>query len=354
LIAQGNAVEGTSAMPLVCPQCKQLFEDNGVCPLCNLVLMYQAPNLKGEPAANQGEDEQSQWQQTPWGKIVIGLIMAQGLNFGMEHLVTAGFLATGDGTDVWGTLWGLVMHHGVLAFSLLLGGALSGAGQSRGIIYGALVGLSSGIISVCLHYHKSGTFSSMLIYAEPIIHLATGAVGGALGMLIWRPMPRLHELEGSSSGAPLPGFGFLLGNMFSGPVHMGRVCAGAFVIVVGVVWSQAIMEFLLRASNGSLALTSKLQAQLVSLEIIALVVLIGAGFAGATTRNGIKQGLCVGLAASAIVLGVQIGSPRFVFEGAIASVAGIVSFALVGGWFGGNLFPPIAAGKRKRSFSSYA
>jgi hypothetical protein len=342
-------------MPLVCPQCKQLFEQNGVCPLCNLVLMYHAPNLQAETAAiNQREDEPSQWQQTPWGRILIGLILAQGLNFGLEHLATSLFLIAGDGSDVWGTLWGLVMRHTVLALSLLLGGALSGAGQSRGLIYGALVGLGSGTISLCLHHSRSELFSSMLIYAEPVIHLATGAIGGALGMLIWQPTPRLPELEGATPGIPLPGFGSLLGTMFSGPVHMGRVCAGAFVIVVGVVWSQAIMEFLLRAANGTLALTSKLQAQLVSLEIIALVILIGAGFAGATTRNGVKQGLCVGLAASAIVLGVQIGSPRFVLEGAIATMSGIVSIALVGGWFGGNLFPPLDANRRKRRLSSYA
>jgi hypothetical protein len=342
-------------MPLACPQCKQSFEQSGVCPLCNLVLMYYAPNLQSEPAAsNQEEDDQSRWQQTPWGKILIGLILAQGLNFGLQQLVTAVFIATGDGSDVWRTLWGIVVRHSVLAASLLIGGALSGAGQRRGIIYGAFVGLTSGVISVCLHNNISEIFSSPLIYAEPVIHLVTGAFGGALGMLIWRPIPVLPELEGSSTQIPLPGLGAILGDMFTGPVHMGRVCAGAFVVVIGVVWSQAIMEFLLGFSNGALALTSNLQAHLVSLEIAALVVLIGAAFAGATTRNGMKQGLCVGLAASAIVLGVQISTPRFVLEGAIFTMSGIGVFAVVGGWFGGQLFPPVVARKRKRGFSSYA
>src|SRR6516162_748882 len=124
-------------MPLACPQCKQLFDQGGVCPLCHLVLMYHAPNLQSDPAAaNQLEDDRSQWQQTPWGKILIGLILAQGLNFGLYHLVTALFLAIIDTSDVWRTLWGIVIRHTVLAISLLIGGALSGAGQSRGIIYG--------------------------------------------------------------------------------------------------------------------------------------------------------------------------------------------------------------------------
>jgi hypothetical protein len=340
-------------MPLVCPQCKQLFEKNGVCPLCSVVLLYHAQNLQSEVTpSTPGKDDSSQWQQTPWGKILIGVILAQGLSFGLQQLLTAGFLASGDGSNVWDTVLGIVLHHAVFAVSLLIGGALSGAGQSRGIIYGALVGFVSGIITFFLQDHKSGSFSSVLIYAEPIIHLATGAIGGGLGMLIWRPTPKLPELENSSpTPVPLPSVGFWLGNAFTGPVHLGRVCAGAFLIVMGVVWSQAILEFLLRASNGSLALTSKLQAQLVSMEIIALVALLGAGFAGATTRNGLKQGLCVGLAASVIVLGMQIGNPKFLFEAAAFSISGIVIVALVGGWFGEQLFPPLDPSKRKKRFS---
>jgi hypothetical protein len=338
-------------MPLVCPQCKQLFEKNGVCPLCNVVLLYHAQNLnEPPPAATQLEDESPQWQQTPWGKILIGLILAQGLSFGLQQLLIAGFLVGGEGSDHWNTVLGVVLHHAVFAVSLLIGGALSGAGQSRGIIYGAFVGLVSGVISLVVQKLRGESFSSMFIYAEPLMHLAAGALGGALGMLIWRPAPKVPELDGNST-TTLPSFGLGFGNLFVGPIHFGRVCAGALVIVVGVVWSHAILEFLLRASNNNLALTSKLQAQLVSMEISALVALVGAGFAGATTRNGIKQGLCVGLAASAIVLGIQISDPQFLLESAISTLSGIVTVALIGGWFGGQLFPPLDPNRRRRGLS---
>jgi hypothetical protein len=341
-------------MPLVCPQCKQLFEKNGVCPLCNVVLMYHAQNLQSEPvsSASNVEDDSSQWQQTPWGKIVIGLILAQGLSFGLQHMLTAGFLASGDGEDFWNTVLGVVLHHAVYAVSLIIGGALSGAGQSRGIIYGALVGFASGLITFFIQDHKGDSFPMMLIYAEPIIHLATGALGGALGMLIWRPIPRLPDLGGSTP-IPLQALGFSLGNAFTGPVHVGRVCTGAFLIVIGVVWSGAILEFVLRASSGSWALTSQLQAKLVSIEISALVVLVAASFAGATTRNGLKQGLCVGLAASAIVLGIKISDPKFTFEALVFTISGIVLVALAGGWFGSQLFPPLDPSRRKKRHLSY-
>jgi len=162
-------------------------------------------------------------------------------------------------------------------------------------------------------------------------------------------VPRIPELENSTpTPVAVPSFGLSFDHLFAGPVHVTRVCIGAFVIVVGVVWANAILEFLLRASNGSLSISSKLQAQLVSMEISALVALLGAGFAGATTRNGFKQGLCVGLFASVIVLGIQISNPRLTLESAIFTLSGVVIVSLVGGWFGGQLFPPYDPNRRRR------
>lgn len=338
-------------MPLVCPQCKQIFEQNGVCPLCNVVLLYHAQNLQNDvPTSSTPIDEgPSEWQQTPWGKILLGLILAQGLSFGLHQVLTAGFLASGDGGDIWSTVLGVVLRHSVLGFSLLVGGILCGAGQTRGIIYGSFVGLTSGIISFFVTDLRGEFYSSYFIYAVPLIHMAAGALGGALGMLIWRPTPRLPELENST---PIPvvesTFGISLSNLLGGPISYGRVCAGAFVIVMGVVWSGAFLDFLLRASNNTLTISSRLQAQLVSMEITALVTLVGAGFAGATTRNGFKQGLCVGIAAATVVLGLQINNPRVTLESSVFTLAGILIVSLVGGWFGSQLFPPVGQ-KRRRS-----
>src|SRR6185437_4574109 len=82
-------------------------------------------------------------------------------------------------------------------------------------------------------------------------------------MLIWRPTPKLPDLGGSTPMPIIPSpFGANLAAMFAGPIHFGRVCAGAFVIVIGVVWANSILEFLLRASNGTLNISSHLQLQL--------------------------------------------------------------------------------------------
>ena len=91
-------------MALACPQCKQIFEQNGVCPLCNVVLLYHADQLQPQPSSGSRLDEEMhQWQQTPWGKILIGVILAQGLSYGLQQLLTAGFVASGDTANVWTT-----------------------------------------------------------------------------------------------------------------------------------------------------------------------------------------------------------------------------------------------------------
>jgi hypothetical protein len=343
-------------MPLVCPQCQQTYDQHSVCPLCNVVLLYHTQNLQTDSSSVHAEPATPQWQQTPWGKILIGLILAQGLSHGLRQLLTAGLLVGGDDPDVWSTLWGLVILHSIHGISLIIGGALTGAGQSRGIVFGAIVGLANGVLTLFMMGRFSEPPTSLLVYAEPLIHLATGMLGGALGMLIWKPAPKIPLLEGSSSTPVAPSrFEVGLGRLFVGPIYVGRVCAGAFVVVIGVVWANAILEFLLRASQGTLATNSHLQARLVSMEISALVALLGAAFAGASTTNGLKQGLCVRLGASAVIMGLQMSNPNFALHAFILQLSGIVMVTLVGGWLGCQLFPPILRGsKRRRGLSYYA
>lgn len=344
------AVGKGTHMALACPQCNQTFEQGSICPLCNVILLYHAPNLQTLSSASSLSlqmDESTSWQRTPWGKIAIGLILAQGLNFGLQQLVTAGFLAAGGG-DVWATLIGLALHHAVLGFSLIVGGALSGAGQCRGIVYGAIVGVASGVISLFLHDARSQAYPQIFIYTVPIIHMFIGGLGGALGMLVWKPTPTLPELDNNSPTSVGDTFALSLGRLFAGQLHPGRIAVGAFIIVMGVVWSSAILDFILRASGGTLTITSRLQAQFVTMEVAAIIALAGSAFAGATTYNGFKQGLCVGLGACSIVLGLQFNDPKFTLESAVTTGFGTVIISLVGGWFGSQLFPPINSSPRRR------
>ena len=127
------------------------------------------------------------------------------------------------------------------------------------------------------------------------------------------------------------------------PIHFGRVCAGAFVIVVGPgpnsfsnscciqQWHEYLVHLRRAGQYGISALVAQRRLR--------------------RRRRGMKQGLCAG-SARVIVIGIQIGSPKFVLESTIFTVSGVVTVALVGGWFGSQLFPPLGA-KRKRGLAAY-
>src|SRR5262245_65755160 len=82
--------EGHSVMAMVCPQCKTSFDQRLQCPHCDVRLIYHesAGRAGNVPLVGAGA-----WQQTPWGRIFIGLLLAQGLYYGLRHLCVAALLA---------------------------------------------------------------------------------------------------------------------------------------------------------------------------------------------------------------------------------------------------------------------
>ena len=127
-----------------------------------------------------------------------------------------------------------------------------------------------------------------------------------------------------------------------------RVFAGIIVATCGTIWAHGILEFVLDASEGKLNLDSNLQAKLVTWEITALAMLVGSALAGATTQNCLKQGLCVGMGVIVILIGFRMSKPDFMLEELILTVMSSVLLCIVGGWFGGQLFPPILVSRHRK------
>src|ERR1700692_253893 len=94
-------------MSMVCPQCKQDFDKQTDCPTCGCRLLYHLTSFSS-PSSPSAEDN---WQQTSWGRILVGLVLAQGLAYAAQHLYTAGFLARDDANSEWTTLFGLILLH---------------------------------------------------------------------------------------------------------------------------------------------------------------------------------------------------------------------------------------------------
>ncbi len=330
-------------MSMTCPRCQRSFPGQQQCVDCGCRLQFQAFALDHTPAPGL---DPVQWQHTPWGKIVAGLLLTVGLSYGLQQLCAAGFLVGGEalGAGVWGTLSGLVLLQVLQGLGLLAGGAVTGAGQTRGMLYGAAVGLGSGAMFLLLQgRHGTGTFELVLL-AQPVLHAILGMFGGLLGMSIWKPPPTIPLATGAPAPASSRDEG---GRLFVGPIHHARVAAGAVIVVAGVVWSHMILDYLLRASNGTMAISSHLQARLIGWEIAALATLVGAGLAGATTANGLKQGLCVGIAAAIVIAGIHAGAARVHLEEAVVLLSCVLTLSLGGGWFGGQLFPPVGPARRR-------
>lgn len=328
-------------MAMVCPQCNEGFEQRWHCPSCGVRLLYQTGQA---PAPTRDAEPSDSWQQTPWGRILIGLLLAQGLYYGLRHLCTAGLLVSGeDGAhDVWNTLYGLIFLQGLQGFGLILGGMLTGAGKRRGAFFGAVVGVWNGVISILVASTTSTALTTVALYGQPILHTAFGALGGLIGCMIWRPLPNLL-LRGDSRPARIVTPTSKKPTFLAGPVSWWRIIAGTAVATGGSLWAKIILEMVLDKSEGKLSIDSHLQAQLVTWEISALAMLAGSALAGATMGNGLKQGLFVGLSVSAVTAGIRLANSHFQLEPVLLSSFAAIALGVAGGWFGGQLFPRVPA-----------
>lgn len=342
-------------MSMVCPQCQQAHDQMSFCPKCKVRLLYHASGFQ-PPSLRDEAGAQALWLHAPWAKIVIGLVLAQGLCYGLQHLTMAGVSLGSDSPEsVWQTLGGLVLSHSLQALSLLVGGLISGAGQRNGAVYGCFLGLVNGAITLIVNRHDLEALApkQAVIYALPLMHMMLGALGGQIGAVIWRPTPRLPALDGTTTPTPaVPEQSLFSIHLLNGPTYLGRICVGIVIVVVGAGWSNAILQSMLDLSQGTLAISSHLQAKLVSWEIAALAALLGAGYAGANTFNGLKQGLLVGIAGAIIVGMIQFGSPKVILDTVLLTCGSILLLTVAGGWFGAQLFPPVT--QRRRRISPYA
>lgn len=327
-------------MAMVCPACNGRFEQLLECPACKVRLQYKS---EAELSARQG-----QWQQTPWGRMLVGLLLAQGLAHGLQQLVSAVLLASDGDTAGWRTTAGALCLLVFQGLGLLCGGAITGAGQSRALLFGSLLGVMNALLFFAFPMGGRNPDSELEMYASLVLNPALGALGALLGSLIWRPLPAIKAMlfpTQAQAALPTPTTPF-----WSGPISWPRVVLGLTVIVAGSVWTPRIMAWVLDMGHGTLEVRTHFQAWLVQWEISALMTLIGAAAAGACTFNGLKQGLVAGLIAGIVLVGINLGNPKADFETMLYMLAGLFCLTGAGGWFGSQLLPPLTQRRKRRGF----
>lgn len=330
-------------MSVVCPRCSNVYDPAGACPRCGA----PSPTCEMDGTATL---RGPRWQQTSWGRILIGLILAQGLFYGLRHGLTAILLGTQGGTaqELWQDVQNLLLLQAIQFLGLVAGGMLAGGGQRNGLVLGAIVGGWNGVLAVLLRQNPAQDLTMVGLYGQPLLHAAFGAVGGLLGSIIWQPIPLAPVpvvLSPQRKVAPKRKV-----SPFAGKVAWFRVVAGTAFAVAGTLSATMIYQKVLAMSGGRVGTTPDMQDRIITWEIKALAVLVGAALAGSTTTNGLKQGLFMGMATSIILVAVQAPSTDRWLEVALLILVGTFSLSMVGGWFGGQLFPPIVKGPRRRDF----
>ena len=203
-------------MKLVCPQCKGPLDRSSKCSRCAPARVLPVYTRQAIPLAHSSIPSDP-WQHTPGGRILIGVLLALGLCFGLVRLCGATFVALGAGAESVGPspLARLLIFQGLQTLALLAGGILAGAGHRRGAGLGAIVGVMSGLLAMAAMLQGSVVFvdrsfvrdlltpgttlRNITLYGLPVLYAVCGALGGLLGGAVWKP---LSEIEGPFGAAP--------------------------------------------------------------------------------------------------------------------------------------------------------
>jgi hypothetical protein len=315
-------------------------------------------------------NQSGNWQQSPGGRVVIGVLLALGLCYGLLQLCAAGFMVLGRGTPDGGVsgVIRLVLFEGLQALALLAGGALAGAGQRRGAGLGAIVGVMSGLLLITAML--DGVFAildqsfvrdlltpgtalrNITLYGLPILHAVCGALGGLVGSKVWKPLFELDlaaAVVAQASSVP----GMIVRAVrrseltkfskwsWTGSVAWGRVVVGTVVALCGAIWTQWILGLLILACEGKLKIMTSFEDQVSYGEVFSLSILVGGCIAGTNTFNGLRQGVYVGLCAAVALTIFFISGLLKQSVPAIYPVLSTLFLGPIGGWFGSELLPPI-------------
>ena len=331
-------------MAMYCPQCSTSFEQRLQCPTCGLRLVVaESQRTRRFGLFARG------WQHTSWGRVVISLMLAQGLFYGLRHLLTGVLLALQDQGSVQeslATLPGLIGVQVLQVMALLLGGLLVGAGRRNALVLGfALGGLNGAVAVLAQQWPATASHSLLPVYYQPLIQGFVGAFGGWLGGTIWKPLAVVLRPQGATGKRkvlPQP-----TTSMFAGRIHWLRVLCGATFAIVGCLSATYLLDRAILVSNGGIEADSYLQEKVVTWEIKALATLLGGALAGACATNGFKQGLLTGVLTGA-ALNVALAFRAAHLDVVALTMLSSLSLSLAGGWFGGQLFPPTSPYKRQK------
>ena len=234
-------------MDRVCPRCRGTTPEQ-LCPRCGI---RTADRAAEEPLAVAAKSDSvvrpASDDILPAANWFVGLLLAQGLYYALRHLASAWLLARG-GAAAEAEFWedrfaGLIALQALQTAALFAGGMLAAAGQRRGLVIGAAIGLVNALLLIGLQLILRRPVDELTWYVTPLLHTFVGAVAGAVGSRVWQPAPELPPLVGDGRVGSsiltivLPERSEVV---LADPVPWLRILAGIAVAVAGTLGASLI------------------------------------------------------------------------------------------------------------------
>jgi hypothetical protein len=349
-------------MQLFCPACQAAFPGVSRCPKCGGLLLMPQEAVEPQPRfGNPAEDI----RPTSIGRIVVGTVVALGLYLGLRKVATAWVLGHQVEPDAWwASADGLAALFTAQGLAAIVGAVLAAAGRGGGFAVGAAVGAVCGGLFLGGELLTGLAPRDIVYYLQPPILALAGGVAGAVSTRVWIAPPLLDmPVPAAAPGSKLSSLQFTKAELGDDgrPTQWARIFIGVSIMVIGFVMAEKVRFAAQKYSGGMLSVNSVAQGQFMSWQLALVAVMVGAGTAAGGTGAGIRHGLIAGIlaGAAAVALNAQRGGPNQPSEywldklglsglppldlnAAMAVGGGILLAAVVGGWLGSQLLPPLA------------
>lgn len=354
-------------MQLFCPACQSAFSGNSRCPKCGGLLLMPQEAVESRPRFGAPAEEV---RPTSLGRIVVGTVVALGLYLGLRKLATAWVLGHHvDPEAWWASADGLAALFTVQGFAAVVGAVLAAAGRGGGFAVGAAVGAVCGGLFLAAELLTGSATRDIVYYLQPPILALAGGVAGAVSTRVWVAPPVLDmPTPAAPPGSKLSSLQFTKSELGDPgrATQWARVLVGASIMVLGFAAAEKVRQGAQKYSGGMLHVNSIGQGQFMSWQLALVGIMVGGGVAAGGTGAGIRHGALAGLIAAAAAVGInaQRGGPNQPSEywldkiglagfapldpaAALGVGGGVLFAALVGGWLGAQLLPPVIAETRR-------
>ncbi len=303
-------------------------------------------------------------EPTAAGRVAVGVLVALGGYLGLREWVVAGLLgAEIAGEEWWSTDTAAWVMLGMRVAAAVVGGVVAGAGRIGGWMTGILAGGVSGglLLAADVTAHPAGP--GPVAYLAALGTVLAGLVAGTFGAIIWPAPVDLPKSRVGSRGSSLLRLAQEQEDARKGrPTQWLRIIIGMSIAFSGIVAADVVRAGLTKGSGGALHMGSVFHAPIVCVELATALIFFGGATAGASTGAGVRHGLIAGLLAAVAIVVLTATRDPDIFPavegffwvtnipneniretGSLAELlVAIWGVCTLGGWFGGQILPPLA------------